>query len=653
MKIEFEPNQLIDNRYKIIKKLDEGGMGAVWKATDSRTNDSAVVLKFPLKYRDPEILERFAREAGTMRELAGDCANILDIQDIGSVSVSDIDSVPYYVMRFQTGGDLRSWTVPKNDDGNPIFNRDTLSWVTGVATALDFLHHQDDAVFHRDVKPENILFDASGTPKLSDFGIVKNIKKATTNITQTGAAMGTVAYMPPEIWRGGKFSPASDQFSFAATVYEMISGKRPYDGETPFAMLEALHKGHEKLDETIGLSATASRALDKALSHEPVDRFESCGVFAKTFLQRLSREEERQKKPSEMATGLHAGVSVEEAGGSAIVGGNPIAVTPPVVDGPSSTGKLSPKPPTKPPQKPEPISAGESSKVAPLAVVGVLTLVGLIGAGLYFSGALISRNTSPSVHDVALNSEGSKQKESEGSRMAGSDSSYLSTDSDEESLSYEEYLKAGTSLVRRHATLGYDVAQDVLGDYLSSGEQGLDQDEIEAERWYRKAAEQGNMHAQYSLSKLYRPRYGDHVEVEEDRAEAFLWMRRSAERGNAEAYSNLASDYRYGNGVEVDGGEAVSWYKKAAEKDNSGDAQFQLGEIFEEGIVVRQDIPQSRRWFRRAEDLGLKYPNPAKRLEFGVGQKAPDLTGKDGDGVHFKLSDYRGKVVWLTFWTKL
>ena len=69
--------------------------------------------------------------------------------------------------------------------------------------------------------------------------------------------------------------------------------------------------------------------------------------------------------------------------------------------------------------------------------------------------------------------------------------------------------------------------------------------------------------------------------------------------------------------------------------------------------MVRQDIPQSRRWFRRAENLGLKYPNPAKRLEFGVGQKAPDLTGKDGDGVHFKLSDYRGKVVWLTFWTKL
>ena len=182
-----------------------------------------------MKYNDPEILERFATEAGTMRALAGDCDNILDIQDIGSVSISDIDNVPYYVMRFQTGGALRDWKPPTDAGGKPIFTAKSLDWVCGVATALDFLHQQAVPVYHRDVKPENILFNASGTPKLSDFGIVKNIKKATTTITKTGAAMGTVAYMPPEIWRGEKFSPASDQFSFAATVYEMLCGERPYD----------------------------------------------------------------------------------------------------------------------------------------------------------------------------------------------------------------------------------------------------------------------------------------------------------------------------------------------------------------------------------------------------------------------------------------
>ena len=103
----------------------------------------------------------------------------------------------------------------------------------------------------------------------------------------------------------------------------MISGKRPYDGETPFAMLEALHKGHDKLEETIGLSVAASRALDKGLSHEPADRFESCKAFSKVFLQGLAsaKEPKPQMKPSEMATGVHAG-----AVGGKVVGGKPIDV---------------------------------------------------------------------------------------------------------------------------------------------------------------------------------------------------------------------------------------------------------------------------------------------------------------------------------------
>ena len=297
MNIEFETDQIIDGRYKIIQKLDEGGMGAVWKASDSRTNDSMVVLKFPLKYNDPEILQRFATEAGTMRALAGDCDNILDIQDIGSVSISDIDNVPYYVMRFQTGGTLRDWQLPSDGSGDPVINAQSLDWVRGVATALDFLHHQQEPVFHRDVKPENILFNASGTPKLSDFGIVKNVTKATTNITQTGASMGTVAYMPPEIWRGEKFSAASDQFSFAATIYEKLCGNRPYDGGTPFAMLESLAKGHEILSEKIDLPAAASAALDRGLAHEPGKRYGTCMQLAEEFLKGLSAKETESRTP--------------------------------------------------------------------------------------------------------------------------------------------------------------------------------------------------------------------------------------------------------------------------------------------------------------------------------------------------------------------
>ena len=394
--MNFEPNQLIDNRYKIIKKLDEGGMGAVWKATDSRTNNSIVVLKFPLEYNDSEILERFAREAGTMRALAGDCDNILDIQDIGSVAVNEIDNVPYYVMRFQTGGALRDWSVPKDEQGNLMLTQESLNWVTGVATALDFLHQQEDAVFHRDVKPENILFNASGTPKLSDFGIVKNIKKATTNITQTGAAMGTVAYMPPEIWRGGKFSPASDQFSFAATVYEMVSSKRPYDGETPFAMLESLTKGHQRLSDAIGLSELSSDAMDKGLAHEPTDRFDSCRTFAKVFLRGLPSEDEL-RKPSEMVTGLHSRAASSQLHGGELVGGTTGQAagkgeiagndSGEKLFGEQGTGRIVPKVPAA-----ESLEPSGGVKPVLFAMVALVAAV-LLGSALYLSGAFSGSNT--------------------------------------------------------------------------------------------------------------------------------------------------------------------------------------------------------------------------------------------------------------------
>jgi serine/threonine protein kinase len=632
MNIELKPNQIIDNRYKIIKKLDEGGMGEVWKATDSRTNDSIVVLKFPLKHQDPEILERFAREAGTMRELAGDCDNILDIQDIGSIAVNDIDNVPYYVMRFQTGGALRDWKVPEDDLGKPALTRESLSWVTGTATALDFLHHQTVPVFHRDVKPENILFNASGAPKLSDFGIVKNIKKATTNITRTGAAMGTVAYMPPEIWRGGDFSPASDQFSFASTVYEMIAGKRPYDGSTPFAMLESLSKGHEKLETIIGLSAASSEAVDKALSHEPDDRFPSCGEFAKVFLQNLRTEEIHPPKPSEMATGIHAEMDSGAVGGSVVHGGKPIVAKAPAVDSPIAVEKPILAPPVKPvplPKQPKPVSSGGFTKSARLGVAALL-LSGFIGGVFYLSGAFSgSGSSSPTDSATSL-----------------SDFSLTNVDVE---LSYDEYQECSNSVLEEHADYGHAIAQDVLGDRFSSGEEGFEKNDTTAVYWYRKAADQGNRYAQFSLSRKYA--YGDGVE--QDKAEAAALLRKAAEQGDGNSQYFLASAYEDGMGVEVDGEEAVYWYTKCSEQgenDRIASAQLQLGEIFEEGIIVDQDLFESRRWFRRAVESGsLTAP---KRLEFGVGEQAPSLAGKDAEGVSFELSDYRGKIIWLSFYTR-
>ena len=285
--MKLEPNQVIDGRYTIIEHLGQGGMGAVWKATDANTHDSLVVLKMPLRFRDPEILKRFEREAAAMRKYAGDCVNILDIQDIGNIPLDKVDSVPFYVTRFQTGGTLEDWTCPVDKNGTPEWTPESFDWLTGIATALDFLHQQEKPVFHRDVKPANILFNASGTPLLSDFGIVKDIQRATSSFSGT-ANWGTLAYMPPEVLNGQPFTATSDQYSLAAAVYEKIAGRRPFIGETPMAMAQSLLKGLQPLVEVVPeIGPDASAALDRALSQEAEDRFPSCRSFARTFLKGL------------------------------------------------------------------------------------------------------------------------------------------------------------------------------------------------------------------------------------------------------------------------------------------------------------------------------------------------------------------------------
>ena len=570
-----------------------------------------------------------------MRELAGDCANILDIQDIGSVAVNDIDSIPYYVMRFQTGGALRDWTAPGDGEGNPIFTRETMNWVTGVATALDFLHHQEEAVFHRDVKPENILFDASGTPKLSDFGIVKNIKKATTNITQTGAAMGTVAYMPPEIWRGGKFSPASDQFSFAATVYEMISGKRPYDGETPFAMLEALAKGHDKLADTIGLPAGASAALDRGLAHEPDKRFETCRDLAKAFLSGLSnRSKATGGNPSDSSEGktkIHVGPVEGKIGGGKHVDSPP----PQPGASPGKGGLFENAGGRVVPKKPESPQTG--SNIPSLIGVAAL-LLALVGGGLFVSGAFSGGDNQPTA--VRPDSPNQPQGVSPGSSLATTSASSATE------LEWFEYKEAPLSLVEEHAALGFAGAETELG--FRASKKG---DDATALKWYRKAekknylralcnigvfyehgkvvakdenkafsyyqraieADPSYANAQYNLGVCYDKGKG----VKEDDVEAVKWYRKAAEQDYASAQYNLGLMYENGEGVKEDDVEAVKWYRKAAEQDH-GSAQFNLGVIYDNGQGVKEDDVEAVKWYRKAAEqdhasaqynLGVRYAN--------------------------------------------
>ena len=243
-KRQLKPDQIIDKRYKVTEHLGQGGMGVVWKAIDQQAGGE-VVIKMPLDDSNPTVLQRFGNEAKMMRTHSMGNQSILDIQGMG-----DIDGIPYYVMRFLSGGSLEDRCPIVDDQGQPDFRPESYEWLTTIAKALDFLHSKD--VLHRDVKPANILFNESGDAYLVDFGIVKTPLEAssfTSAPTAANTSPGTIEYMPPEVLAGevGMISGLGDQYALAVTLYEMIAGERPFTGPTETAIYRAIENGPQPL----------------------------------------------------------------------------------------------------------------------------------------------------------------------------------------------------------------------------------------------------------------------------------------------------------------------------------------------------------------------------------------------------------------------
>lgn len=279
------PDQIIDKRYKVIKRLGQGGMGEVWKALDQQAGGD-VVIKMPLEGSNHTVLDRFANEAKMMREHSMGNPNILDIQGMGN-----IDSIPYYVMRYLAGGSLEDRRPIVDEQGQPDFRPESYEWLMTIAKALDFLHSKN--VLHRDVKPGNIMFNESGDAYLVDFGIVKTPLEAssfTSAPTAANSSPGTVEYMPPEVLAGQieTLSGLGDQYALAVTLYEMIAGRRPFTGPTETAIYHAIERGPTPLTEIkTGIPQSASAVVTRVLRSDPERRFKTCREFALAFLSAL------------------------------------------------------------------------------------------------------------------------------------------------------------------------------------------------------------------------------------------------------------------------------------------------------------------------------------------------------------------------------
>jgi serine/threonine protein kinase len=270
-------------RYHVKRKLGEGGMAFVLLAADKNVGID-VVLKVPkpAMFADPEFAHRFKREIRSMVELTH--PHIVKIKDVG-----EHEGVPFYVMDLLTGGSLEDRFERISETKKKPMSAESLAdWLAPVARALDFIHQR---FVHRDVKPANILFDSYGNAFVSDFGIVKAIsdgsdQKKQTMMTQAGMVIGTGSYMAPEVTEGKKYDGRADQYALAATVYEALTGRVPFDGPTlPAIIMQQLSGKIPPLHQVVPtLPKDLTQVVEKGLSLDPKNRYANCNAFANAVL---------------------------------------------------------------------------------------------------------------------------------------------------------------------------------------------------------------------------------------------------------------------------------------------------------------------------------------------------------------------------------
>lgn len=323
-------------------------------------------------------------------------------------------------------------------------------------------------------------------------------------------------------------------------------------------------------------------------------------------------------------------------------------------------------------------------------ISGALVTVALIGSGLFLSGCFsgLGSDEQPIASPLTKTS------------LA------VAMIDEIDPLTLDEYEDAPLSVLEQHAEAGIANAQYVLAKNLSYGKGkierdkeaakiwfqkaassywpsaddgdvesqkqlgflyergfGVNKDEDEAQKWYRKAAIAGDLEAQKRLAGTYDSVFELHAfdgcnlsaGENDDNLEAIKWYLKAAAAGDLDSKMNLARMYTLGDGV-IDGKQVVYWYQKAAEQSEDCSAELKLGKLYEEGLLIKQDLDEAKKWYlkakaKKSDKHAWLNKQADQRFRFRFGSQMPELSGMDIAGDEFKLSDYRGKVVWLTFYT--
>ena len=260
----LEAGKTLNGRYKIQSLIGTGGMAAVYLATDLILDRLVAIKVLRLDFRqNDDAMRRFRREALSATQLTH--PNIVGVYDVGQSQ-----EMNYIVMEYVEGTDLKDY-VRQRGALHPIEAvRIMMQIVSAIAAA-----HQN-RIIHRDIKPQNILIDREGNVKITDFGIA--VALSDTSLTQTNTLLGSVHYLSPEQARGGMATIQTDIYALGIVLYELLTGRVPFDGESPVSI--ALKHFQDPLPSVVNLKAMVPQSLEnivlKATAKDPMNRYRSC-----------------------------------------------------------------------------------------------------------------------------------------------------------------------------------------------------------------------------------------------------------------------------------------------------------------------------------------------------------------------------------------
>ncbi len=406
----------LSNRYLIDEMLGQGGMSAVYKATDPNLKRVVAVKMIHTHLSDnPDFVKRFEEEA----------ASVAQLRHPGIIQVYDFnqdDDVYYMVLEFVPGETIQDHLKRLNESGRRLPVSKVMEYMANICDSVDYAHQR--GMIHRDIKPANIMLNTQGQVILMDFGIAKIV--GGQSHTATGAVVGTAMYMSPEQIRGEQPDRRSDIYSLGVTLYEMVSGQPPFQADS--AMTLMMMHVNDPVPDPRKLNPEVPDALiaiiNKALAKNPNDRYQTAAEMASALRAALGGigSSTSVELPAAGATMLEELPSMPEAGVTAMeeipsgaategtmVESSPISTSAPASAAKTDVGGTMIESPPASPATPTPKVAEPGGKPVkksglsmPIMVGGGIGLIILVIAVIFMAGRMGGSGASPATEEPVV-----------------------------------------------------------------------------------------------------------------------------------------------------------------------------------------------------------------------------------------------------------